>query len=170
MNLLLYFWLFLKASLFSTGGLGNLPFLHQDLIELGWAGEPDFLTAIAVGQISPGPNGLWSISLGYLTFGWLGAGIALAALTLPPLLVLVIGAFYDRVEKAPAVQDFMRGLSLSVIGLTLAVSFGLINSAVTDRWGFLIGAAALGLAMSKKAPVIVVLGLSALAGVLIYGA
>ena len=52
-NPLLFFWEFLKASLFSTGGLGNLPFLHKDLIALGWATESDFITALAVGQVSP---------------------------------------------------------------------------------------------------------------------
>lgn len=169
MELLQYFWLFLKASLFSTGGLGNLPFLHSDLIALGLAGESDFITAIAVGQISPGPTGLWSISLGYLTFGWLGALLSLAALSLPPLLALVVGAFYDRLEHAPAVQDFTFGLSLGVVGLTVAVAFSLLSSAVSDGWGVVIGLVSLGLAVSKKVPVIVLLGLAALAGILIYG-
>ena len=169
MNPLLYFWLFLKASLFSTGGLGNLPMLHKDLTALDWASEPDFITAIAVGQVSPGPNGLWSISLGYLTYGWLGAGLASIALTLPPLLALVVGAFYNRIEHAPAVQDFMRGLSLAVVGLTLAVSLGLAHSVVADFGGIAIGLGALALALTKKVPVIIMLGLAALAGVLVYG-
>ena len=98
MNPLIYFWLFFKASLLSTGGLGNLPFLTKDLVSLGWAEESDFLTAIAVGQVSPGPTGLWSISLGYLTFGWLGAGLALAALSFPPLLTLVVAGFFNRLD------------------------------------------------------------------------
>jgi chromate transporter len=165
---LLYFWLFLKASLFSTGGTGNLPFLHNDLMQLGWAQEADFITAIAVGQISPGPTGLWSISLGYLTFGWLGAALALVALTVPTVLALVVGASYDRLEHNPAVHDFTRGLSLAVIGLSLAVTFSLISSAITDGWGILIAAVTFGLALSKKAPVIVLLGLAALTGILIY--
>ena len=168
MNPLLYFWLFLKASLFSTGGLGNLPSLHSDLTALDWAKEPDFITAIAVGQVSPGPNGLWSISLGYLTYGWMGAGLATAALTLPPLLVLVVSAFYNRIEHAPAVQDFMRGLSLAVVGLTLAVSFGLLRSAVTDVGGIAILLGTLALAMTKRVPVVIMLALAALVGVLIY--
>jgi len=58
--------LFLKASLFSTGGFSNLPSLHQDLLANAWAKEADFGQSIAIGQISPGPNGLWVISLGYL--------------------------------------------------------------------------------------------------------
>ena len=68
-NPLIYFLLFLKASLFSSGGFSNLPSLHQDLLGNGWANDTDFGQSIAIGQISPGPNGLWVISLGYLTYG-----------------------------------------------------------------------------------------------------
>ena len=148
MNLLLYFWTFLKASLLSTGGLGNLPFLKNDLIGLGWAREQDFVTAIAVGQVSPGPNGLWSVSLGYLLYGWLGAGLALAALCLPPLLVLAVGSFFNRLEANPAGQDFMRGLALGVVGLTLAVALQLAGAAISDWRGILV-VLALALAMTN---------------------
>ncbi len=169
MNALLYLWLFFKASLLSTGGLGNLPFLHKDLVSLGWAKESDFITAIAVGQVSPGPTGLWSISLGYLTYGWLGAALALMALSIPPLLALVVSAFYNRLEKQPIVQDFTRGLALGVVGLTVAVALGLSGTAITDWRGVVIAAGALGLALSKRVPIILVLTLAAVAGCLIYG-
>ena len=46
------FLLFLKASLFSTGGFSNLPSLHQDLTANGWAKETDFGQSLAIGQIS----------------------------------------------------------------------------------------------------------------------
>ena len=169
MNPLTFFWLFLKASLFSTGGLGNLPFLHKDLLALGWAREPDFITAIAVGNVSPGPTGLWSISLGYLIFGWLGAFLALLALVLPPLLILIVSAFYSRIEKQPAVQNFTTGLALSIVGLTLTVALGLAKSSILDLGGVIIALAALGLALSKKVPVILILALAGLVGFLLYG-
>ena len=169
MNPLTFFWLFLKASLFSTGGLGNLPFLHKDLLALGWAREPDFITAIAVGNVSPGPTGLLSISLGYLIFGWLGAFLALLALVLPPLLILIVSAFYSRIEKQPAVQNFTTGLALSIVGLTLTVALGLAKSSILDFGGVIIALAALGLALSKKVPVILILALAGLVGFLLYG-
>lgn len=169
MSALLFFWLFLKASLFSTGGLGNLPILHNDLTGLGWAKETDFITAIAVGQISPGPTGLWSISLGYLTMGWLGALLATAALSLPPLLALAVAGFYTRLEHNPAAQDFMRGLSLGVVGLTVAVTLSLVSATITDWRGVVIMLAALGLALSKRVPIIAILGLAAVAGLVVYG-
>ena len=120
-NPFIYFLLFLKASLFSTGGFSNLPSLHQDLIASGWAKEAEFGQSIAIGQISPGPNGLWVISLGYLTYGFPGALLALIAITLPALLVLVVSAGYTRIEHQTWVQGAMRGVSLAVVGLLLAV-------------------------------------------------
>ena len=169
MNPWLYFWYFLSASLFSTGGLGNLPFLNADLISRGWAAPSDFVTAIAVGNLSPGPTGLWSVSLGYLTFGWTGAGLGLLALSLPPLLILLISASYNRFEHQPVVQDFTRGLGLGVVGLTLAVSWNLASASITDWKGYMIMLAALVMVLSRKIPVVLILILAAAAGYLIYG-
>jgi chromate transporter len=169
MNGILYFWLFLKASLLSTGGLGNLPFLQQDLTALGWASQYQFLTALAVGQVSPGPNGLWSISLGYLTFGWLGAALATLAICLPPMTALIVAAVYNRLEAQPAVQNFTRGISMAVVGLTLAVAWSLARTTITDWRGAAICFGSLGLMLSKRVQVIWVLALAALAGWLFYG-
>jgi chromate transporter len=169
MDPLTYFWIFFKASLLSTGGLGNLPFLTQDLQGLGWARPSDFLTAIAVGNLSPGPNGLWSVSLGYLTFGWLGAALALTALSLPPLTILFVSAFYNRIEHQPLVRDFTRGLALGVVGLTLAVAVMLASASIADVRGILVALGALALALSKRVPVIVILLLAGAVGWLMYG-
>src|SRR5438045_9701879 len=93
-NPFIYFLLFLKASLFSTGGFSNLPSLHQDLIATGWAKEVDFGESIAIGQISAGPNGLWVISVGYLTYVYLGAFLALIAICISPLRGIAVTAVH----------------------------------------------------------------------------
>lgn len=170
MNWILYFWFFLKGSLFSTGGFGNLPFLHEDLLAHGWATEADFVQALAVGNLSPGPNGLWTISLGYLSGGWLGAALSLLAITLPTLLILGVVALHRRVEDRPAVRNFTRGLSLGVVGLIIGVALTLFSSTVADWRGAAITAGALALALSKRVPVLLVLGAGAVAGWLLYGA
>lgn len=169
MSVFLYFWIFLKASLLSFGGLGNLPFLHQDLISLGWAKESDFINAIAVGQLSPGPSGLWSISLGYLTFGWAGSLLALIAILIPPLLSIVVNSGFQRIENRPAVRSFSRGLMLGVIGLSLGVTWTLSKSIISGWKDILIVVVAFSLALSQRVPVILILLLAAAAGVLIYG-
>jgi chromate transporter len=167
-NPFIYFLLFLKASLFSTGGFSNLPSLHQDLTGNDWAKEADFGHSIAIGQISPGPNGLWVISLGYLTYGLTGALLALIAITIPALLVLLVSAGYSRIEHQTWVQGAMRGVSLAVVGLLLAVVWTILRQPGVDWKGTLIAAGAFGLALSRTVNILIILGLAGLAGYILY--
>jgi len=167
-NPLLYFLLFLKASLFSTGGFSNLPSLHQDLIANGWAKEANFGQSIAIGQISPGPNGLWVISLGYFTYGYVGAALALVAITLPALLVLAVSAGYARIEKQAWVHGAMHGVSLAVVGILLTVVWTILHQPGVDWKGLLIAIGAFGLALSRKVNILIILGLAGLAGYFLY--
>ena len=168
MNPIIYFLLFLKASLFSTGGFSNLPSLRQDLIARGWANEADFGRAIAIGQVSPGPNGLWVVSLGYFTDGFLGAALALVAITLPPLLVLVVASRYSRIERQPWAQGAMRGVPFAVISLLLSVVWTITRQPGVDWRGLLIGLAAFGLALSQKVNIVLILALAGAVGYFLY--
>ncbi len=167
-NPLLYFVLFLKASLFSSGGFSNLPSLHQDLLGAHWAVDAEFGEALAIGQISPGPNGLWVISLGYLTYGVAGALLALIAIVLPALLVLAVAAIYARIARWDWVSGLMRGISLAVVGLMLTVFWTIMHQQSTDWTGWLIAAAAFGLAASRCVNIVVILALAGAAGYVLY--
>jgi chromate transporter len=168
-NPLVYLFLFIKASLFSSGGISNLPSLHQDLLAEGWASESNFGQALAIGQISPGPNGLWVISLGYLTYGLPGALLALIAITIPPFLVLAISAVYDRAARLNWVNALMRGVSLAVIGITLSVVWTILSRSSLDWRSLVLAGGACALALTKRVNIIVILLLAALAGYLLYG-
>lgn len=168
MTPLLTFWWFLKASLFSSGGTGNLPSLHADLTAAHLATEREFAEALTIGQIAPGPNGLWSVSLGYLVAGWTGALLALLAVTLPPLLVLGVERLYRRVESHPAVEGFVRGLSLAIVGVFVIVMVRLFLSSHTGVVGLVIAALAAALGRTRRVPVIVIIGLAGVAGVLLF--
>lgn len=162
-----FFITFLKASLFSTGGFGNLPSLHQDLIGNNTATDADFGQAIAVGQLSPGPNGLWVIALGYLTYGLLGALLVAIAITIPPMLVLVLEALHSRIEHRPSVQGLMRGISVAVVGLLIVTVWSLLGGGA-DWKGLIFALGAFALSYSKRIPVLVVLALAAAGGFLVY--
>lgn len=165
MSYLLFFWLFLKASLFSTGGMGNLPSLHADLLARRWATERQFGEALTIGNIAPGPTGLWVISLGYLTGGWRGSLLALVAVTLPPLLILGIERLYRRVQHHPAVEGFVQGLGLAVVGVFLTALHGILQSAGISARTVVILLAAIGLAQTRRVPVVGIVGLAGLAGI-----
>lgn len=168
-NPLIYLLLFIKASLFSSGGLSNLPSLHQDLIAQQWANEADFGQALAIGQISPGPNGLWVICLGYLTFGLPGALLALLGITVPPCLVLLIAALYRRVASLPQVNALMRGVSLAIVGLTISVSWTVLSRSNPDWRSLILAASAFGLALTGRVNIVIILLLAAGAGYVLYG-
>ena len=164
----IYFWTLLKASLFSTGGTGNLPSIHADFLARGWATDHHFAESLAIGQISPGPNGLWVICLGYLTDNLRGALLAALAISLPPFAVLAVDALHKRIGDHPAMDGFVRGLGLAVSGIFLVVVIKLLRENGIDLRSILIGLASIGLAMTKRVPVPILLGLAGVAGALLY--
>ncbi len=166
-NPLLYLWLLLRASLFSTGGSGNIPLVYAEFVPRGWATDGQFAQALAIGQISPGPTGLWVISFGYLTGGIRGAILAVIAITVPPMLVLAVDGLYRRIGSHPAVEGFARGLSLAVVGIFLVVVGRLLRSTGVDVVSVGIAAASLGLGLTRRVPVVVVLLLAAALGMLL---
>ena len=163
------FWIMFRAALLSTTGTGNLPIVHQDLLSRGWATDRQFAESLAIGQISPGPTGLWVISLGYLVGGLRGAALTLVAIALPPLLVLVlVHGLYRRWGHHPATQGFVRGLGLAVVGIFVVVLTGIMNTAGWSATNLMITIGAIALAATRRVPVVVVLLLAAIAGIALY--
>ena len=168
MDLILYFWIFLKATLLSTGGLGNLPSLHEDLVGRGWATEQDIAESLAVGQITPGPSGLWVISLGYLTAGVLGALLALVAICLQPLLVLLVDRLHRRIGDHPAVEGFIRHLGLAVVGVFVVVIGRVLVTTGIDVGSVCVLVGSIAGALTKRVPVVLLLALAAGIGIVVY--
>ncbi len=162
------FWLILRATLFSTGGTGNMPMLYNDLLPLSYATDQHFAEALAIGQVTPGPTGLWVVSLGYLIHGMPGALLATVAVTLPPLLILVVERFYQQVAAHWAVQGFLRGLGLAVAGSFVIVIVGLIRGSTFDFTSLVIVVASIGLGALRRVPIPVIIVAGALAGIGIY--
>ena len=168
MDLFTFLLYLLKASFLSTGGTGNLPILYADLVPRGLATERQFAEALAIGQVTPGPTGLWVISFGYLVSHLPGGLLATLAISLPPFAVLGILWVYNRIERHPAVRGFVRGLGLAVIGISLVTLLDILRSSGVDGRSLLIVGAALALALTNRVPVIAILGLAAIVGILVY--
>lgn len=167
MDWLTYFLLFLKASLLSTGGRGPFPYLYTDLIARGWAVESNFAEALTVGEISPGPSGLWVVSLGYLTAGLPGALLASLAITLPPLLVLIVARVHSRLKSFSATAGVLDGLVLAMVGSGAVVLANLFIANGVNAITVAIGTLATVLAFDGRVPTWAVLAGAALAGVLL---
>jgi chromate transporter len=164
----LFFLFVLKAQAISNNGTAALPSLHFDLLGQGWATDPQFAGALVVGSMTPGPNGLWVVSLGYIVAGPLGAVAALCASTLPPLLVLPIDALYRRFGSLSGVEGFVRGIGLAVIGVSPLVLAEVLRGNGFDGGTAVIASVSFVLVLSRRVPNALVVALGALAGVLLY--
>jgi chromate transporter len=162
------FWMFLKSALFSTSGTGNLPMLHTDLLANGWATESMFAEALAIGQLSPGPTGLWVLSLAYLIDGVRGATLALVAIALPPLTAIGVHAVYLRYGAHPAVQGFVRGLVLAVASMFVVVLLGIMAQNGINVQSLAIALFAVVATWRRSIPVPVVLLIAGIAGIMNY--
>jgi len=137
---------FLKAGSLTFGsGLVIVPFLEQGLVQqYGWLDQRQFLIAVAVGMISPGPVVITATFVGYLVAGFWGSLISTIGIFFPSfILVLVVAPLLARHRANPNVQGFVRGAYAAAIGTILGACFLLGRIAIGDWLTALIGLASL---------------------------
>jgi len=167
MDWLTFFLIFLKASLLSTGGRGPFPYLYTDMISRGWATPSNFPEALTVGEISPGPNGLWVVSLGYLSGGLIGALLATIAIAIPPLAVLIVAHIHGRLKSFKATKGVLDGLLLGIAGTSIIVLSNLFVNNGVNVVTVAIAVVAAALMLTGKVPSWVLIAGAAVAGVLL---
>ena len=163
---------FLKAAALSIGGQGALPLLRQELVATGILTEHQVLEALAIGRITPGPTGLYVVSLGYFAAGVAGALIATVAAALPPLSMVVLAGVIRRWLLTAWAAGIVRGVVLATSALVVATSITLL---APDRavlavpvWQIVVAVAAAGIFIRGKTHPGLVLAGGALLG-LIFG-
>ena len=103
---------FLKAGSLTFGsGLVIVPFLQQGVVaQYGWLDQRQFLIAVAVGMISPGPVVITATFVGYLVAGFWGALVSTVGIFFPSFIFILVAApLLARHGKNPNVQGFVRG-------------------------------------------------------------
>jgi chromate transporter len=137
---------FLKAGSLTFGsGLVIVPFLQQGLVEqYGWLDERQFLIAVAIGMISPGPVVITATFVGYLVAGFWGSLVSTIGIFLPSfLLVLIIAPILARHRGNANVAGFVKGAYAAAIGTILGACVLLGRIAIGDWLTALIGLASL---------------------------
>jgi chromate transporter len=168
--LLRVFTYFAEAGAFVFGsGLAIVPFLYGGVVgNFHWLTERQFLDAVAVAMITPGPVVITVAFIGYLVAGPLGAGLAALGVFLPCYLFVIIpAAYFRRSVNDPRVKAFVDGVTAAATGAIAGAAFVLGRRSLVDVPTIVIGLATLLiLTYVKKVPeplVIVAAGVIGLA-------
>lgn len=159
------FWFFTKAGAFVFGsGLAIVPFLYGGVVrQHGWLTDQQFLDAVSVAMITPGPVVITVAFIGYLVKGFSGALLASLGVFLPCYLFVVVPApFFSRFAENPQLKAFVDGVTAAATGAIAGAVYVLALRAIIDIPTMLIFAATLAcLVWLKRIPeplVIVIVG------------
>ncbi len=162
---------FTKAGLFVFGsGLAIVPFLHGGVVvEHHWLTERQFLDAVAVAMITPGPVVITVGFIGFLVAGLSGAIAAALGVFLPVYLVVVLVApFYKRFAQNPQLHAFVRGVTAGATGAIAGAVVVLARRAVYDWVTAAIALVTVALLFRWKIPEPVVIGAAAVVGLMVH--
>ena len=178
--LLLFLEFFKMGAMTFGGGYAMIPFIEETVLSHGWMTTRELVDFIAISESTPGAFAVnISTYVGSEVGGILGALCATVGLVLPPFIVIIlIAKIYDRFKRSAIVQGAMLGLKSTVVGLIGAtvLSVGIeiffsegINFDVLKTANFYVSlgifAASLFLLLYKKLNPILIIALSAAAGI-----
>ncbi|HEY3538120.1 MAG TPA: chromate transporter [Trinickia sp.] len=163
---------FMKAGAFVFGsGLAIVPFLYGGVVtEHHWLNDKQFVDAVAVAMITPGPVVITVGFIGYLVAGLPGAFVAAFGTFLPCYLFTVIPApYFKKYGHLPGVKAFVDGITAAAVGAITGSVIVIAKRSIVDVPTLLIGLATIALLWRfKKLQEPVVVGAAALVGLVVY--
>jgi chromate transporter len=166
-------WYFTVAGLVIFGsGLAVVPFLHGGVVqEFHWLTQRQFLDAVAVSMITPGPVVITVAFIGYLVAGLSGATVAAIGIFVPCYLTVVLVApYFHRFAANRSVRAFVDGVTAAAAGAIAGAAFVLGRRAIVDVPTVLIALATLALLLvPKRIPEPALIVAAGVTGILIHG-
>ena len=166
------FLFFFKTGLLVFGsGLVIVPFLKTYLVtQYGWLTQRQFLDAVAVGMMTPGPVVITATFVGFILGGLPGALAATVGIFLPSFLFTVAGAPWLRAHRDNArLRGFVRGITTAVVGVLVGTSYLVGKGVIGDPLTISLGVIALVASLTfKKLPDSGLVAAGALCGLVAY--
>jgi chromate transporter len=162
-------WVALKVGALSFGGgFVIVPLMQRDAVHTyHWMTSTGFLSAVALGQVTPGPVVATVAAVGYAAHG-LGGGVLAAAIAFTPsfLLVLAGAARFDRLRGDPRAQAFLAGAGPAAIGAILGAAIPL-TGALVETWQIIVLATAAITLLVARGSVVLTLVAAGVAGAVV---
>ena len=171
-GLLALAWVALKVGLLSYGGgFVIIPLMRSDAVDhYHWMTASQFLTAVSLGQVTPGPVVHTVAAVGYAA-GGLGGGLFAATVAFTPSFLFIVGGgpSFDRLRHNPRMRAFLDGAGPAALGAILGSAIPLAR-ALHEPWQFAVLAGAALLLLAARRGVVLTLVAAAIAGVLAVAA
>ena len=164
-------WFFTKAGAFVFGsGLAIVPFLYGGVVQhYAWLDDRQFLDAVAVAMITPGPVVIAVGFIGYLVGGLMGATLAAVGVFMPVyLFVIVPSPWFKRHGANPQVKAFVDGVTAAATGAIAGACVVLGRRAIFDIPTLLIAIVTLATVWRLKIPEPVLIAIAGIAGLLLF--
>lgn len=165
------FLFFAKSGAFVFGtGLAIVPFLHGGVVrDFHWLNDRQFLDAVAVAMVTPGPVTITVAFIGYLVAGLAGATAAALGVFLPVyLFAVLLSSWFRKHGSNPHIEAFVDGVTAAAIGALSGSVFTLLRGAVVDVPSALIAISSLLVLSFTKLPEPLLVAAAGLAGLLLY--
>ena len=171
---------FLAAKLLATfagmsvllfgGGFVFIPLMQESVVETyQCVTNKEFIDAIAMGQITPGPILISATFIGYKVAGVLGATLATIGIFTPPAIIMVICSHYlQRIKGSQNAKAVLKGIRCAVIGMIAAAAYVVSLSAEASYVSAIIFVLALFALLKLKLEVVWIIPLSGIFGLLAF--
>jgi chromate transporter len=169
--LLQLFLFFVKSGAFVFGsGLAIVPFLHQGVVEqFGWLTERQFLDAVAVAMITPGPVVITVVFIGFVAARLPGAIVSAIGIFLPVYLFAILpAAWFKKHRDNPQLKAFVQGATAAATGAIAGAVVILAQKAIVDVPTIVIAALSLGILLLVKVPEPILVAASGAAGLALW--
>jgi chromate transporter len=152
------------------GGYVFIPLIQHSVVDgYGWVTRQEFIDAIALGQVTPGPILISAAFIGYKVAGFPGAAAATLGIFTPSAIVMLICTRYlDRIKKSEAIKAALRGIRSGVIGMIAAAAVVVAKTAQPNWVSLLIFAATLAAVLRYKVEVVWIIPIAGVIGLLLY--
>lgn len=176
MVLLELFWSFLKIGFTSFGGLSMIPLINDEVLSRGWMTASEVADIVAIAEMTPGPLGFNCATFAGIQAAGIPGAIAANLGVMSPTLTLCAAAavFFERVKGNKYMEHILVGVRPACLGMVVGVTCSMLTNYLGTSGQVRLPAVGIGvldlvLLLKGKQSVPVVIGISALLGLLCFG-
>jgi chromate transporter len=151
MKVLVLFWILAKSTFTSFAGLASLPEIREELVEQRhWLADEDLNQAVVITRTTPGPVGVYVVSVGYMAGGVPGAVAGWIAMASPSLLVILLVGYFGKRAQHPRVRSMLQCVVLASAALLVLAAIPIGRQALDGPLAIAIAAVSLPLLITKR--------------------